>query len=426
MKAPSHTKLKTPWLLNPWVVLSSVLIGAGIGIYQPELGIKMAPIGDIYLALLEMCVLPILVSAIISGLGRLLGSKTRPIRLSRLFLVFIAGLMLASAVGIASGLLLEPGSGLDQEARAVLGRQLESVERLESSTVTITRPTIGALIMDIVPRNIVAAISQGPSLAVLFFAIVFGCALGLLRTPAAEMALTFVEGVYGAFLKIIFWILYGLPIGLIGLFAGQISRMGPDIMWVLMDLVLACALSAVVLLIIYSIAIWRAVGGPFLATLLVFKQTFVIALTASAFATIPSALHALHSGLKIPRSTADLVFPLGINLNRHGSVFQFALAAVFMAQLYSVPLDAQSLTTIWIGAIFAGMAALGGLPGLGMLALVLQFLGLPSEVAIILLTSVDSLMVPMLVLVSVYANCALTVLSCKKRCTGTPDEDLQE
>lgn len=401
-----------PWMMNPLVVSSAILIGISIGIFQKEWAIKLALIGDIYLALLEMCVLPILVSAIVSGLGRLLGNKNSLIQLTRLLIVFVSGLMLASAVGLGFGLLMQPGSNMNHEDRITLGRQLISKEQLQTDQETTSPTDLGQIIVSIIPKNIFASISKGPSLAVLFFSILFGCALGLVRTQATETVLTLLEGIYSSFLKIIFWILYALPIGMIGLFSGQVARSGPDIFLVLSDLVLACALSTIVLLSVYTFIIWYRVGTPLFPTLKLFQQTFTIALTSSAFATIPSALQALNKGLGVPKETAHFIFPLGINLNRHGSVFQFALASVFMAQLYSMPLDFGTILIIWLGSMLAGMAALGGLPGLGMLAIVLQLLNLPSQVAIVLITSIDSIMIPMLVLVSVYANCAMTVLVC--------------
>ena len=414
MSGPLAKKNPLSGLMSPWMVLASLLAGTWIGTHDQELAAKLAPMGDIYLALLEMCVLPILVTAIVSGLGRLLATRSPMINPNRLLAGFVGGLMLASAVGLTAGLLIKPGDGLDRDDRATLGQQLKKMESDGVDFEEEPRPDFSQVVMAMVPRNIVAAISKGPSLAVLFVSVLLGCALGLQRTPGAEAALTMMEGIYGAFLKIIFWLLYGLPLGILGLFSGQIAKTGPEILLVMFDLLLACAAAAAFLMVMYALVIWRVLRQPFWATVGVFRQTFVIALTASAFATIPSTLQALHKGLGVPKNVADLLFPLGINLNRHGSVFQFALAAVFMSQIYDTSLDPATLAIIWVGAILAGMAALGGLPGLAMLAIVMQLLGLPSQVAAILLTSVDLFMIPMLVLVSVYANCALTVLACRK------------
>ena len=403
------------WMMNPWVVLSGVLTGVTIGVINKPLARTLEPIGDIYLALLEMCVLPLLVTAIISGLGRLLGPASPSIHTKRLVVVYVVGLMLASGVGLLVGLLLDPGLGHTVESQATLGKRLPAIEYKQKVLHQPEEQSLLRVLVEMVPRNVVAALSQGPSLAVLFFSILFGIALGLMRGAAAEAVLIMVEGIYGTFLKIIFGVLYGLPIGLVGLFAGQIARTGPDILVALLDLILACALGSGLLVLLYALTIWWAIRGRFIDTFRLFRDTLVIALTSSAFATIPTALQTFQQAFALPRDSTNLIYPLGINLNRHGSVFQFALAAVFATQLYAVPLVGYNLAIIWIGAIVAGMAALAGLPGLGMLVIVLQFLGVPSQETIIFISAIDSILVPMVVLVTVYANCALTILVCKKK-----------
>ncbi|MEO5377002.1 MAG: dicarboxylate/amino acid:cation symporter [Magnetococcus sp. DMHC-6] len=415
MNARPAKKNLLKWLISPPIIFLSVCTGVTIGIYNKPLAYFLAPAGDIYLALLEMCVLPLMVTAIISGLGRLFSPQAPRIPPVRLLIVFLAGLMLASAVGLSVGLLVKPGSGLNQKDREVLGRQLQADFFSDTSLESKKSPSsLLPMLMQMVPRNIVAAMSLGPNLGVLFFSILFGTALGLMQTPAAQAVLLVMEGIYGVFLKIIFSVLYGLPFGLIGLFANQIAQTGPDILQVLLRLIVACALGSLFLVIIYALAIWWRVRGSFATIFLKFQQTLVIALTSSAFATIPTALSTLQNDFKLPNDTTNLIYPLGINLNRHGSVFQFALAGVFMMQLYDIPIHPEHVIITWIGSIFAGMAALAGLPGLSMLAIVIQLLNLPSQVAIVLISSIDTILLPMLVLLTVFANCVLTILVCHK------------
>jgi Na+/H+-dicarboxylate symporter len=398
------------------VIFSGIVAGIVMGTTNKELSAEFAPFGDIYLSLLQMCVLPIMITAIISSLGRLLTTGRASSYLGRLVIVLTVGLTLAGTVGVTAGLISQPGKGIDSSDRITMGKTIYEAE-VYSERATRTSWDVLSFIRKMVPTNIFRAIAEGQNLAVLFFSILTGVALGLIGSASSNATLSVIDSLYDAFLKIIGWMMYGLPFGLMCLLADQTSKLSITVMFAMFKFVILFYAGAFVMIIGYSIVIWLRVGGSYVRSLLALKEPLMVALgTSSSFASIPSALRGLHKELKLEKQTADLVIPLGISLNPQGSVVHFAMAAVFVSQIYGISFGLKEIGITLFGSIVAAMAAAGvpGLIGLGMISIVLDPLGLPVKVAVILLAAIDPIIDPILTAVNVYGNCALTALIAKK------------
>ena len=405
---------KHDWLLSPWSVFGGIALGCIIGIKFTGLARHLVPFGEIFLALVQMCVIPILITAVVSSLARLITTGVTSRYIARLAIIFAGGMIIASLVGLSIGFLGRPGAGLGQKSRVTLGKVISQYE-MEGVGKTDQAPAgLMGFFKRMVPANVFMAFSQGQTLSILFFCILLGIALGFVRTPAGKEALAVIEALYDAFQKLFGWIMYSLPLGLCCLFAAQISQVGFTILKALLKFVSLCYLGAIILMLFYNFLIWRRKGGSFFRPLAALRETLVVAFgTSSSFAAIPSALRCLQNNLKVSKSNTNLVIPLGISINPQGSVMYFALATVLIAQIYNVPLGPQGLVIAFIGSILAGMGT-SGVPGAGalsILALILVPLGLPAQTAIILLIAIDPIMDPLLTALNMHANCAATVLA---------------
>ncbi|MCG8610667.1 MAG: dicarboxylate/amino acid:cation symporter [Pseudomonadales bacterium] len=384
-----------------------------IGVYQKELASQLAPFGEIFLSLIQMCVLPILITSVVSGLGRLLSAGEARHYVGKLILIIFAGLLMASIVGVFVGVLIQPGGTLDQNAQAVIGQQVFSNESTTDSD-SAESESMGLLgfIKQIIPTNIIHSISQEQTLSVLFFAICLGIAIGRQKGKNQD-TLAFMDSLYDAFISIIEAIMYALPFGLLCLFAAQIASVGTEILTATFKLIAVIYAVALTLLISYSIIIWLRVGGSYFKSILALKDMLVIAMgTASSLAALPSALKGLERGLNRDKNTIDLIVPLGVPLNPPGSVFYFAVATIFLAQLYAVPLGAEQYIIIVLASVLAGMASAGapGVAAVSMIAIILVPLNLPVSVAVILLIAIDPIVDPILTAVNMHANCATAAL----------------
>ncbi len=417
------------WLLSPWLIFCGIFIGVLIGLNDPELAKKILPFGALYLKFLQMLVLPMLITAVVSGLGNLFISGISRNKIFRILSFLLIGLVIASSVGLVFGLLGKPGAGLQNEDQVTLGKIIlqKEGEAFESEIDKVSKEDKGlfSFVQKMIPHNIFTALNQGDSLAILFFSILVGISMGKIKNSSAELTLRVINTLFDVFLNIIGWLMYLLPIGLLCLFAGQIAEVGLDIVWATAKLIAYIYLSGITLMIIYSVIIWWKIKHryTYLESLSALKQPVIIALgTASSLATIPSALNALKNTLKIDKNICDLVIPLGITINPPGSVLHFAISSVFIAQIYSTELGMNAMGIILIGSILAGLASSSapGLVALGMIGMILDPLGLPANIAVIILLAIDPIIDPIITTLNVYSNCAMTII------TGSDVEESSE
>lgn len=407
---------KMSWLLSPWLILLGVVSGAVIGVTNKELANQLLPFGALYLRLLQMLVLPMLVTAVISGLGNLFISGIKKSQLRLLIIFLFIGLMIASSVGLLFGIIGHPGSGLPHEAQVTLGR---TITQTEHSAIAMAHeqapPSMFTYVQAMIPENIFSSLTRGDTLAILFFSLLIGVSMGMSRTVANNTALLVVNAFYTIFLAIIGWMMYLLPFGLLCLFSGQIAQVGMDIIWATAKLIQYIYISCIATMVVYSVIIWWKIRSRFsyLQTLSGLRQPLVVALgTASSFASIPAALSALKNNLKVDENVSDLVIPLGMTINPPASVLQFAISSIFIAQIYGAELGFEQFLMIFVGAILAGLASSSApsIVALSMIAMILDPLGLPSSVAIILLVAIDPVVDPIVTALNVQANCALAVV----------------
>jgi proton glutamate symport protein len=414
----------TKYLQKPWVILSAMIFGAAFGFYNPNLQQWFTSIGQMYITLLQMCVLPIIISAITSSLGNLLQAELAGKYFKKILSVFGVGLLFAAIIALLASILYAPGTHLNQLA---LGKHVAEMQKHFSlEHVALKSDSLFDLISNIIPDNIFNAITKGENLPVLFFFVLLGLALGVTKTESAKNTLKMIDSFQTALLKIISWILYFLPFGLFFLFAGFVGSLGQDILMALAKLITLFFLITLSIAIFYTAALWWLNPHKFLNTLKGLKTPLIIALaTSSSYATMLPMLKFLQQDLKLSARVTDFVIPVGINIHQQGSLIRFIVIGVFMAQLYGHPLGIEQLALISFTALLASLAASGvpGIASISIIAVVLQPLGLPVLVGIILVTAIEPLVDPLITFINVYGNAiaALYVADYKRTQTNSPE-----
>jgi proton glutamate symport protein len=436
---------------HPAVIVVAVAIGVAIGQLSPKLGLGLQPFGRLYLNLLVMCIIPLLFTAIISSLGQIVAEHGLGRRLLIIFVVFAVGLLTAASIGTLAGWVTGIGSELRQSkalgnlllatestsgGSQVVGGEGGDVEAFaelfsgtgeragsdgaESVAVVAGDRGFLAYLRQLIPRNLARAIQEENYLGVLFFSILMGVALGYAPVEGRRSALNILETFFDALLRIINWIIYLLPLGLICIIAGEVGRGGLAFVPVLGKLILVCVATTMVAMVIFTFAIWLVVRRPIGYVLRSLRAPIMVAFaTASSMASIPAAMIALKRELGLDEDNVKLLLPLGVMINPMGSALFFSLSSIFAVQLHAQAptiYEVDTLLMIVVGSALAGVAAMG-LPATGalnMLALILGPLGVPPEVGIIALLAVTPIVDPLFTIVNVLGNCAATTVLDKR------------
>lgn len=412
-----QTRWRSSFLMlkSTWAILGGICIGILLGLYNKSMALQIAPFGDLYLSFLKMCVIPIMVTAVVSSMGRMLLNKDSSRYLKKMIIVFIVSLFAVSAIGLSAGLLGKPGAGLSDSDRLVLGQVLSDAESgMTSASASFETNSEGLpdFIFNIIPSNIFTALGNGDNLQILFFSIIFGIAVGLVPSNANAHLLTLAELVFNAFQQAISWTMYVLPFGLLCIMAGQIASTGIGLLLAMAKFIVLIYIVSVFFMLISAKVIAYKTEVSYLQSFRYLKKSLIIAFgTRNSIATMPSVLEALQTDFKMDTKTIHLVIPLGVILCRYSMVLIFSMAVMFMAQLYQVPLGWGGLFIALIGCILAAVAGAGspGVVSLSMLSMVSIPLGLPYGATVILLLAIIPIIDPIVTTANIHLNCAAAV-----------------
>lgn len=415
LKSKPFPRLSIQWLRSPWAIVVSVFLGAYIGRFHPAVAQELQPLGSLYLGLLKMCVLPILLSAISNSIGLLMRSHDAQHYVRRIVLIFPLALLVVSGIATTIAAIAGPGRNLTDSTLETLGVLVNQsgidLEIALNAPTEVSDSSALETLVYIVPDNIFSALSEGQTLQVLLFAIIFGVSLGLIRTPSANALFDMLDSIYRSFNQVIYWLTYLLPLGLFSLLAYQLSEIGVEVLVSMVGFVVVMLVISLVMYVVSTLVIWRRSGQPLGQVLAAMKDPTILSLaTSSSLACLPAAISSLSDDLGFDRQTTDLVTPLSITLCRFGSVAYFGAAALFVAQLYQKEIGLSTLLIILVGSILAGMATSGvtGILTLTMLGLVLDPLRLPLEAVLVLFIAIDPLMDPLRTLGIVHTGMATT------------------
>lgn len=340
--------------------------------------------GDVFLRLLMMIVVPLVLTSMICGITSL-GDINRmgKVGIWTLTYYLITGAA-AVVLGIVLVQIIQPGVGMD-DTFAYVSESL--LDRQESSIVGTVlevvrgRPDVPGSGM--IPENILAAATDNNILAVIFFSLLFGCALTTLG-ERAKPAITFFRAANEAILKVVRWILFFAPIGIFGLLATRIvicgggaalADEGKRLGWFVLTVTLGLGLHSLVL----GFLLWAFGRRNPLRYLYTLSRALLTAFsTASSSATLPITIECAEEA-GVSRRASGFVLPLGATINMDGTALYEATAAIFIAQSAGVPLSGVALVVVFLTATLAAIGA-PGIPeaGLVTLLIVLTAVGLPT------------------------------------------------
>lgn len=339
------------------------------------------PIGQIFLRLLFMLVIPLLFSALVVGIadmGEIGALKKVGIR-TLVYTVTVSAI--AVAVSLLTVNLLRPGDGVDPAAaRELLAQGGEGAAGIIARSGE-AKSGVDAVI-GIVPSNVIGAMSDNDILAVMFFALFFGIGLLLVRTPRTAVLKDAVEGVFEVAMKLIGLVVQLAPLAIFCFMFNLAAQFG----W---DLLIKLAAYAGVVLLALAIQMFGVFSLllKFLAhksPLAFFRETREASLmafsTASSNATLPTSLRVAENELKLPPRIARFVLTIGATANQNGTAMFEGVTVLFLAQFFGVDLSLTDQLFVMVVCILAGIGTAGVPAGsLPVIALILGGVGVPPE-----------------------------------------------
>lgn len=382
-----------------------MVAGIILGVTSKEISQMLAPLGSLYMSLLGMCITPLLIVSISSSIASMLRNDKLSGQIKGVALSFPLGMLFVASFGLFLAYATGLGQNMSPEAETAIGKLMLTENQ---SLGGISKDSgFFSLLKMMIPENIFLALSKGNNLAVLFFSLVLGMSLGYTKHQGAKDTVGFLEVMYEAFTKMIGGIMYGLPFGLLCLFADHISHIGVGIVFAIGKLIIVSVVGCLILIAFSAYLIKTKLGLSYKDLFKKLKRPALVSFaTGSSLASIPSILEFFDTHTNYSKERTHLFVPLSICLNSIGATLFVAMMSVYMMELYGYHLSVNHLPLLLFGSMFSAIAMSGapGISALAMLGIVLTPLGVPLEPAILISLAVMPVTEGAITLANVIAN----------------------
>lgn len=371
---------------------TGVVIGPSTGLLAPETGALighwLALPGMLFLAAVQMIVVPLVFASIILGLA----SSENVDQLRRMGLVVVLYFIATTAVAVTIGLwvadLFRPGDGLAQQ---IIG-QVAATD-VPAPPAPPRLADIPEVLVRLLPGNPLGSMVQGEMLQVVIFAIIVGIALVALAPAQSKPLLDLLVSLQQVCMTVVRWAMLLAPLAVFGLMARLTSQIGFEALVGMALYVGTVLVGLLLLLAMYLTLVWTLAGqkpGSFLRST---RELLLLAFsTSSSAAVMPLSIKTAEEELGVRTSVAQFVIPLGATINMNGTALYQGVAAMFLAQVYGVEIGTSGMALVVVMAVGASIGS-PATPGVGIviLAMVLNTVGIPTE-GVALLMGVDRIL----------------------------------
>ncbi len=356
-----------------WQIFIAMALGGLFAAVFPDQVPVVAPLGDIFMRLLKMVIVPLILTSIITGVAGIGDSRSLGRLGSKTFLYYITTSFLAIAVGLTLTNVIQPGVGMQAAQEVTI-----SPEDLESPG------SVADILMRIIPLNPVAAAAEGDILGIIFFAIIFGFAITRLPEKQSKTLLTFFQAAFEAMMALTQAIIRLAPIGVFGLISKAVASMGFGLFQAVGKYMLTILLGLsfhflVVLPILFYLLTRRNPLDHYRAMAAVMAMAFS---GSSSSATLPLTLDAVEKKAGVSNKVSSFVLPMGATINMDGTALYECAGVLFIAQALGIPLGFGQQVVVVLTALLASIGA-AGIPsaGLVMIFIVLEAVGITTPAA---------------------------------------------
>lgn len=355
-------------------------------------------IGSVFVAALKMMVVPLVFVSLVGGVTALGDVRTLGRISLKALALYLFTTMIAISIALGLAAVVSPGENFNVEAEDVNFTAKEA-------------PSLGDVLIDMVPSNPVGAMAEGSMLQIIVFALLFGVAITL-AGERGKHVYNFFTDLDAVIMKMVDIVMALAPVGVFALITRTFAGQGIDLILPLLGYFLV-VVGALVLHAFGTFGILLRMLARVNPLIFLKKMRSVILFafsTASSNATIPVTLKTVEEKLGVNNSVASFTVPLGATINMDGTAIMQGVATVFIANVYNVDLGMADYLSVILTATLASIGT-AGVPGVGliMLAMVLNQVGLPVE-GIALIIGVDRLLDMMRTAVNVTGDATVTTI----------------
>ncbi|MBU3178454.1 cation:dicarboxylase symporter family transporter [Clostridium estertheticum] len=393
---------------------TQILIGLTLGVIvgaifygNPAVIPFLQPLGDVFIRLIKMIIVPIIFCALVVGIaGGEDGKQIGRLGLKTL-IYFEVVTTVAILIGILAGNVFHPGTGIDM---ATLVKT--NISSYVSTTKSVANHSTVDMLVNIVPTNIVSAMAEGNMLSIIFFSVMFGLGISAVGEKAKPV-LRLCQGISEAMFWVTNQVMKVAPIGVFGLMGVTVSKFGLKSLIPLGKLTFTVYGCMIFFVLVILGLIAKMVGINIFSLIKVLKDEIILAYTtASSEAVLPRVMNKMES-FGCSKSVVSFVIPTGYSFNLDGSTLYQSIAALFIAQLYGVHLSifAQINLVVVLAITSKGMAGVAG-ASLVVLLATLGSVGIPLE-GVAFVAGIDRILDMARTVVNVVGNSLAAVVMSK-------------
>jgi Na+/H+-dicarboxylate symporter len=389
---PLHTQMLVGFLIGlTGGLIVNLTMGADAGWVQWLTANVTGPVGQIFLRLLFMLVMPLLFSALVVGVAEMGDLKLLGRAGGRTLMLTILMSGIAVIIGLVMVNVFRPGDGVEP----ALAQQLLEQGADGAAAIVGSAPAelggAGDFLLGLIPSNVFTAAASNEILAVMVFALFFGIGLVMVKSQATDRLQEAIQGLFEVMMTLINLVIRLAPLAVACLMFNLAALFGWDLLVRLSAFAgVALGAMAIHMFVVYPAVIWGLGKMSPLAFFRSVREPMVVAFASSSSnATLPIALKAADEELKLPRRIARFVLTVGATANQNGTALFEGVTVLFLAQFFGIDLSIGQQALVMLVCILGGIGTAGVPSGsLPVIAMILAMVGVPPE-GIALVLGVD-------------------------------------
>lgn len=363
-----------------WQILFALLLAVGVGAVAGEGALLFEPLGALFLKALNMIIVPLVVTSIVTGVANIGGAENIGRLGLKTFGYYITTSLFAILVGLTLVNLIGPGVGADLGLKAPPEDLARTMQEHYSGSPW---ETILGILLRMIPTNPFRAMVEGEMLQIIVFCILFGYFITRVPDPYRTQMTSLFEAGFQIMMKLTHFVILFAPIGVFGLVAKMVATAGVgvfrDLGMYALTVVAGLLVHACITLPVLLLLVGRGVSP--LKHLKAMAAALLTAFsTSSSSATLPLTMESVEENDGVSNHISSFVLPLGATINMDGTALYECVAAMFIAQAYGIPLSFGQQFIVVVTALLVSIGAAGiPMAGLVMMVVILKAVGLPLE-----------------------------------------------